>query len=275
MTTAIETGALDKALRTLKLSGMPGTIDARLAQARAGELGHIEFLQVLCEDEITRRQATAITRRMHRARFEDQATLEGFDFTASPKLPAAQIRDLAALRWLHAGESVILYGPVGVGKSHIAQALGHLAVRHGADARFLKTSRALAHLAGGHADHTWHKRLAELTRPAVLILDDFAMRELTAAQADDLYELISDRAGKSLVLTSNRAPQDWYPLFPNPVVAAVISTRCDGMVGQRGLPRRGQVSTTSCGYWPKSWSSLSAPSRKARRWRSPRSWLMS
>ena len=225
MTTVIETGALEKALRTLKLSGMLETIEARLAQARAGELGHIDFLQVLCEDEISRRQATSITRRLHKARFEEQATLEGFDFAASPKLPAAQIRDLAALRWLHAAESVILYGPVGVGKSHVAQALGHLAIRHGADVRFLKTSRALAHLAGGHADGTWPKRLGELARPAVLILDDFAMRELTAAQADDLYELITERAGRSLILTSNRAPQDWYPLFPNPVVAESLLDR--------------------------------------------------
>jgi DNA replication protein DnaC len=191
MVTAIEPGSLEKTLRTLKLSGMLQTIEARLAQARAGELGHIEFLQVLCEDEITRRQATAITRLLRRARFDEQVTIEGFDFAAAPKLPAAQVRDLAALRWLSNGESVILSGPVGVSKTHIAQALGHLAVRHGADVRFLKTSRALAHLAGGHADLTWHKRLGELARPAVLILDDFAMRELTAAQADDLYELIT------------------------------------------------------------------------------------
>ena len=225
MTTAIETGALARTLRALKLSGMLDTIDARLAQARAGELGHLDFLQVLCEDEISRRQATAIHRRLRRARFEEQATLEGFDFAASPKLPAAQIRDLAALRWLHAGESVILYGPVGVGKSHVAQALGHLAIRHGAEVRFLKTSRALAHLAGGHADNTWHKRLGELARPAVLILDDFAMRELTPAQADDLYELITERTGRSLILTSNRAPVDWYPLFPNPVVAESLLDR--------------------------------------------------
>src|SRR5258708_9627437 len=129
MTTTIETGALDKTLRTLKLSGMLATIDARLAQARAGELGHIEFLQVLCEDEISRRESMSMHRRLHKARFEEQTTLEGFDYSASPKLPAAQIRDLAALRWLHTGESVILYGPVGVGKSHIAQALGHLAIR--------------------------------------------------------------------------------------------------------------------------------------------------
>jgi DNA replication protein DnaC len=225
MTTTIEAGALARALRTLKLSGMLDTIDARMAQARAGELGHLEFLQVLCEDEISRRQAMSIHRRLRRARFEEQATLESFDFAASPKLPAAQIRDLAALRWLHAGESVILYGPVGVGKSHVAQALGHLAIRHGAEVRFLKTSRALAHLAGGHADNTWHKRLGELARPAVLILDDFAMRELTPAQADDLYELITERAGRSLILTSNRAPIDWYPLFPNPVVAESLLDR--------------------------------------------------
>jgi len=76
-----------------------------------------------------------------------------------------------------------------------------------------------------HADHTWHERLAELARPPVLILDDFAMRELTPAQADDLYELISERTGKSLILTSNRAPQDWYPLFPNPVVAESLLDR--------------------------------------------------
>ncbi len=224
-TTITDRNGLTAALRALKLPGMLATLDARLAHARAGELGHLEFLQVLCEDEISRRDSVSLAKRIRRARFEQQATLEGFDFAASPKLPAAAIRDLAALRWLHAGESVILYGPVGVGKSHIAQALGHLAIRHGAEVRFLKTSRALAHLAGGHAGRTWDKRLRELTRPAVLMPDDFAMRELTAAQADDLYELITERAGRSLILTSNRAPADWYPLLPNPVVAESLPDR--------------------------------------------------
>jgi DNA replication protein DnaC len=173
MTTATVTdrSALAAALRDLKLSGMLATLDARLAQAHAGELGHLDFLQVLCQDEISRRQSMSLARRIRRARFETEATLEGFDFSASPKLPAAQIRDLAALRWLQSGESVILYGPVGVGKSHVAQALAHLAVRAGAEARFTKTSRVLASLAGGRADRTWDKRLAELTRPAVLVLD--------------------------------------------------------------------------------------------------------
>jgi DNA replication protein DnaC len=80
------------------------TLEARLAQACAGELGHIEFLQVLCHDEIARRESQAITRRLRRAHFDAQVTLEEFDYRASPKLPAAQIRDLAALRWLTAGD---------------------------------------------------------------------------------------------------------------------------------------------------------------------------
>ena len=109
--------ALHSCLRTLRLSGMLDTLDARLAQARAGELCHLEFLQVLCHDEIARREQAAMARRLRRAHFEQQTTLETFDFAANPKLPAAQIRDLAALRWLAAGESVILYGPVGVGKA--------------------------------------------------------------------------------------------------------------------------------------------------------------
>ncbi|WP_281182845.1 IS21-like element helper ATPase IstB [Nocardia miyunensis] len=224
---SISDPGLRDVLRALKLTGMLDTLDARLAQTRDGQLGHLEFLQVLCEDEIARRETNALTRRIRRAKFEEQATFEDFDFTANPKLPAAMIRDLGALRWLDAGESVILFGPVGVGKTHVAQALGHAVARRGADVRFAKTSRVLADLAGGHADRSWGKRIREYTKPHVLILDDFAMREHTAMHADDLYELISDRAtsGKPLVLTSNRAPKDWYPLFPNPVVAESLLDR--------------------------------------------------
>jgi DNA replication protein DnaC len=111
MVTVTDRSALASTLRQLKLSGMLDTLDARLAQAHAGELGHLDFLQVLCQDEVSRRESASLQRRVRAARFESEATIEGFDFTASPKLPAAQIRDLAALRWLAAGESVILYGP--------------------------------------------------------------------------------------------------------------------------------------------------------------------
>jgi hypothetical protein len=122
---------LQTTLRTLKLSGMLDTLDARLDQARAGELGHLEFLQVLCEDEIARRQRKVLGERIHRARFEEPTTLEDYDFGFNPKVPAAQIRDLASCNFIEEHESVILYGPVGVGKTHVAQALGHMACRRG------------------------------------------------------------------------------------------------------------------------------------------------
>jgi len=212
-------------LGRLKISGMLDTMDARLAQARAGDLGHLEFLQVLCEDEITRRDTAVLARRVRAARFEEMSTLEEFDFSFNPKIPAALIRDLAALGFVEANESALIYGPVGVGKSHIAQALGHVACRRGYDVTFAKCSRVLADLAGGHADGSWEMRLRRWAKVRVLIVDDFGMRPMTGPQADDLYELICERKKGSLVLTSNRAPADWYGLFPNPVVAEGLLDR--------------------------------------------------
>jgi len=133
---------------------------------------------------------------------------------------------------------------VGVGKTMLAQALGQLACRRGHTAAFTKTSRLLADLAGGAADRTWGTRLRRWARPALLICDDFAMRELSMAQADDLYELITERAGRPMILTSNRTPADWYPLFPNPVVAESILDRVINaayhvtMPGRSYRPRR-------------------------------------
>lgn len=151
--------------------------------------------------------------------------IEDFDFKYNPTIPTTLIRDLATLRFVESGESVILHGPVGVGKSMIAQALGHQACRRGYSVVFTKTSRLLADLAGGHADRSFETRLARWVRPAVVIFDDFAMRDFTLAQSDDLYELITDRAGKPSIFTANRQASDWYALFPNPVVAESILDR--------------------------------------------------
>jgi DNA replication protein DnaC len=219
---------LGQVLRSLHLTGMLDTIEIRLAEARAGKLGHVEFLQVLCEDELARREAAAVTRRIKAARFPAQATLEGFDFAYNKTVPAATIRDLARLEFIEAGDGILLYGPVGVGKSHIAIALGHLAARRGHDVAFITCSRLLADLAGGHADRSFDTRLRRLAKPALLIVDDWAMREFTANQADDIFELLAerlDRPGRSLILTSNRSPSDWYPLFPNAVVGESILDR--------------------------------------------------
>ena len=219
---------LGQVLRRLHLTGMLDTLEARLAEARAGRLGHKEFLEVLCQDELARRDAAAVTRRIRQAHFPHEQTLESFDFSYNKAVPTAAIRDLARLEFVEAGEGILFYGPVGVGKSHLAVALGHLACLRGYDVVFTTCSKLLAELAGGHADRTFEARVDKLAKPALLVVDDWAMREFSVAQADDVFELLQERLERprrSLICTSNRAPSDWYPLFPNAVVGESVLDR--------------------------------------------------
>lgn len=211
---------LEPKLKALRLGGMLESLSLRLDQAQKGQLGYLTFLEMLLEDEIARRAQKALSRRLFRAHFEEVKTLADFDFSYNPKIPAATIRDLATCRFLERKESVLIYGPVGTGKSHIAQALGHAACHRGYDVLYTKTPRLCADLGGGRADGTWEARLRRYLLPDLLILDDFGLRELGVQQAEDLYELICGRYQRaSTIVVSNRAPQDWYPLFPNPVLA--------------------------------------------------------
>ena len=211
---------LESKMRMLKLNGMVDTLDLRLSQAQKDGVGFREFMELLLEDELQHRANRRLATRIMRARFEEEKSLEGFDFSFNPRLPAQHIRNLATCQFIERKESVILCGPVGVGKTHLAQALGHQACRTGHSALFIKSSRLLSDLGGGRADDTWEKRLAHYLKPNLLILDDFAMKEFTKTQAEDLYELIDRRHNSSsMIVTANRAPKDWYPLFPNPVIA--------------------------------------------------------
>jgi len=211
---------LENKMRMIKLSGMVGTLNSRLDQAQKEGLGFSQFLEMLLEDEVQHRANKKLASRLIRAHFEEEKSLEGFDFNFNPKLPAQYIRELATCQFIEHKESVIICGPVGVGKTHLAQALGHQACRTGYNVLFIKASRLLSDLGGGRADDSWEERLQYYLKPNLLILDDFAMKEFTKTQAEDLYELIDRRHhSSSLIVTANRIPKDWYPLFPNPVIA--------------------------------------------------------
>ncbi len=211
---------LQPRLKRLKLGGMLQTIELRLDQAHQEKLGHLEFLELMLEDEIQRRANKALARRIQRARFEETQTLSDFDFAFNPKVPAAQIRDLATCGFIERRESVLLVGPVGVGKTHIAQAIGHAACMQGRSVLFDKTARVLADLGAGHLDGTWERRLRRYLAPDLLVLDDFGLRAFSERQGEDLYELVSERVRRgSTIITSNRPPSEWYALFPNPVLA--------------------------------------------------------
>jgi DNA replication protein DnaC len=217
---------LVKKLRSLKLGGMLDTLELRLKQCQEGHLGYMEFLEFLLEDELQRRANKKLATRVNQARFEEVKTLETFNFEFNPKIPSRQVMDLASCRFIERKEWALLIGPVGVGKSHLIQAIGHQACRMGYRVLFSRTSRLLSDLGGGHADGTWESRLRRYLKPDLLIMDDFAMKEFSLKQAEDIYELVNERSHTgSLVLASNRLPKDWYTLFPNPVLAEGILDR--------------------------------------------------
>jgi DNA replication protein DnaC len=210
---------LQNKLKALKLSGMLDTLEHRLSQAQGEQIGFLDFLELLLEDEIQRRAQHSLVGRINRAHFEAVKTFDSYEFSWGPGLPVQQIRDLATGHFLEDHSSILVCGPVGAGKTHIAQAFGVEACRKGYLVLFSKTAHMLRDLGGGRADGTWEKRLRRYMKPDLLILDDFAMKEFTIDQSEDLYEIIDGRVGrKSLIVTSNRSPQDWYPLFPNPVL---------------------------------------------------------
>src|SRR3954454_12064035 len=184
---------LQPRLRQLKLSGMGEAIAARAEEARARQLDPLEFLLLLLDDELARREADSVARRIRQARFEEACDLRDFDFAYNREVPKAKLWELASGRFIEEHAAILLCGPTGVGKSFVAQALGVAACRQRRTVLFTKTAALLTDLAGGRADGSHPQRLRRYLAPALLILDDFAMREYTAAQTDDIYELVSRR----------------------------------------------------------------------------------
>jgi DNA replication protein DnaC len=208
-------------LKHLRLSGILETLDARHRQAVDGKWSYIEFLERLLQDEVERRGQKQLTLRLRRATLVTTKTLETFDFNFNPTLNRQQLLALAAGDYIREKRNVILCGPTGVGKSHLAQALGHEACRRGFDVLFVNAYKLLQHLHGGRADDSLDRRLKLYLRPELLILDDFGLKPLQTPAPSDLYDVINERYERgSLLLTSNRPPAEWPGLFGDPRLAA-------------------------------------------------------
>jgi DNA replication protein DnaC len=213
-------------LKNLRLSGILETLELRNRSAIESQLSYVEFLAQLLQDELDRRTQHKLKMRLRRAAFNPQKTLQAFDFAACPKLSQKEVMDLATCRFVEQHQNVFFVGPAGVGKSHLAQALGHEACLRGMDVMFMSTSRALAQLNAGRADGTYERRLAALARPSLLILDDFGLKPLRAPGPEDLYDLIAERYEKgSIVITSNRAFAEWPEVFGEPLLASAALDR--------------------------------------------------
>jgi DNA replication protein DnaC len=208
-------------LKQLRLSGILDTLDVRNRQAIDGQWSFIEFLARLLEDEVERRGQKQLALRLRRATVNSTKTLESFDFGFNLSIKRQQVLQLASCDYIRHKHNVLICGPSGVGKTHLAQALAHEACRQGFDVLFTNTHKMLQHLNGGRADGSLERRLQSYLRPDLLILDDFGLKPLTPPSPEDLYDIINERYEKgSIMLTSNRAPSEWPDLFGNPLLAS-------------------------------------------------------
>lgn len=212
--------SLKTVLKRLRLSGLLPSLPDRVAYATKQKLSFQDFLELMLQDEIDRRDHTSLALRIQLASFDGEQTFEQFDWNAPITFDRDRVRDLFSLGFLDRREDVVFMGPVGVGKTFLASALGHAACRAGKKVLFLRADAMLKELQQSRADHSHDKALRRLLVPDVLIVDDFGLRRLDTTQSSDLYEVIIERHRRaSTLFTSNRAVDEWIPLFDDPILA--------------------------------------------------------
>lgn len=213
-------------LKKLRLSGVLQSLELRTRQAVDDDLPHGEFLFRLLSDEVERRDSKQLDVRLRRASFDGPRAIEDFDFHFNPKIPKSKIIDLATCSFVERKENVLLVGRSGVGKSHIAQALGQRACRAGYNAIYISAHDMLTQLRAARADATHERRMLRFTSPELLVIDDLGLRPLVSDEPIDLYEIIRQRYEHgSTIITSNRAIEEWPPLFGDLLLASAALDR--------------------------------------------------
>ena len=213
-------------LKEIRLSGILDSLEARNRQAIEDKLAYTDFLALLLQDEVARRSHKKLAVRIRRANFRNQKTLEDFDFAFNPSLNRALILDLATGRYLEEKVAVLIAGPTGTGKSHIAQALGHCAIRQGYDVLFTTQSKLLGLLQAARATNSFERRFQSLAQTDLLIIDDFGLKPIRPPQDEDFHDLIADRyERRASIITSNLDFLEWGEAFPNRLLGAATLDR--------------------------------------------------
>lgn len=213
-------------LKKLRFSGILQTLDLRTREAVDQNLSHSEFLYRLCADEIERREGKQLELRLRRAAFDNTRRLEDFDWSFNPQIPKAKIIDLATCHFIERRDNALFIGPTGVGKSFLAQAIGERACRAGYSVCYISAHKMLGQLRAARADQSYDKKMLRFTSPDLIVVDDLGLRPLEADEPIDLYEIIRQRYERgSIIITSNRALEEWYPLFLDDLIASASMDR--------------------------------------------------
>jgi DNA replication protein DnaC len=211
---------LKRHLRALKLGQLTATLPERLALARQQKLPHADFLELLLSDEVTRRENGSAARRARAAGLDPQMRLDTWDATAAVRYDQQLFNELVTLRFAEAGHGALILGPVGTGKTHLATALGHIAVRRRLSVHMARADQLFKRLKAARLDNSTEAEHRRLTAVNVLILDDFALTALDETATADFYELTVARHRKSAtIVTSDRAPDEWLALMHDQLLA--------------------------------------------------------
>ncbi len=220
------TESLRTALKHLRLSGLLDSLEVRLHEAAGNGLNHVEFLELILQDELAVRADRQVQRRVKAAQFRELKTLDDFDWSFNPSIKKKQVCDLATCRFIRESRDVLLLGPPGVGKSFLAQAIGYQALKAGFAVLYRSIFDVVRDFLHDEALGGEDKVLARYLKPDLLLIDDMGMKQLPKRSGEYLFEIIMRRyETRSTLMTSNRPLEDWGKLIGDVPSATAILDR--------------------------------------------------
>jgi DNA replication protein DnaC len=213
-------------LRNLKLAGMVKSIESRNKYAIESKASYLDFMELLLEDEYVNRMSNSFSKRLSKSKIDTQKTLDDFDFNYQPDLNKRQIMDIASCRFINENKNIVLMGKPGVGKTHIANAIGLEAIKQGYSVLFLHINDLIDKINAARADGTISVLMNALLNADLVILDELGFKKLPTESIDGFFELIRKRYEKgSIIITTNRNFEDWGNVFGDYVMASAIIDR--------------------------------------------------